>query len=350
MVHNSDGVNPYAAELASLLCRDGAPVTLVDAANSDSRPAAGVRWRRLLPKNFSHASPAAQVVALVRGLAATVAGSVLHGQVVLVAFTRFPAEDLVLAALAAAGRPVVLVVHNPVPREHESAPARFARRTLLTRALVVVIHAERLRGRLDTARRGPVVVCPHPPYLEVAPSGAADVVLDPTRSWVAFIGALRWDKGAGLLPEILAHVPEARRRGLGLVVCGRGSLPDAAWAAIRTSGVEVCDLTSAEPVPQDLLLEVLRHRPLVLAPYVAATQSGSVILALSLGCRVLAFDEGGIPDVLTADGLVPTGDVGAMGRAIGEGRGGTAVDEVPRWAEHAARSWTDVVQRAAASG
>lgn len=344
LVHNSDGINPYAAEIASSLRRRGLGTSLLDASNSENAPADGVSWLRRLPANFGNGSSVQQALSLLRGLTTTVRASVLEGRVVLVAFTRFPVEDLVLAALGALGRPVVLVVHNPVPREAESRPARAARRALLRSATTVVVHAERLRDRVDPIARGRVRVCPHPPYRQTVPQAEPGFVLDPSRRWVAFLGALRWDKGFDLVTEVLERVPAATRGELGLVVCGRGNLREDFRARLEALGVALADLTSPRPVPQEVLLDVLRNRPVVLAPYVAATQSGSVILALSTGCRVLAFDEGGIPDVLTPEGLVATGDVGAMAAAITADRAGTTRQPLQEWTDGAADAWADAVR------
>ena len=348
-VHNADGVNPYAGELASLLHRRGLHVTLVDARNSEHQPVDGVRWCRMLPENFGGGSRSQQLVRLLRGLAATLWAGLATRDVVLVAFTRFPLEDLVLACLAAVGRPVVVVVHNPVPRKAESRLARAARRALLARATAGVVHAERLRAAVDPLVADRVSVCPHPPYVQTAARHATTEPVAAGRRWLAFVGALRWDKGIDLVPEVLARVPEQERVRTGLVVCGMGRLPDEVWARLRSLGLEVRDLTSPEPVPEHVLLGVLRQRPTVLAPYVAATQSGSVILALTLGCRVLAFDEGGIPDVVASDGLVPTGDLDALAAAVAQGGGGGPVLETDVWAERAADAWASVVTRTASS-
>lgn len=348
-IHNADGVNPYAGELASLLHRRGLRVTLVDAHNSEHQPVEGVRWRRELPENFGGGSGRQQLAWLVRGLLTTLWAGLARREVVLVAFTRFPVEDLLLAALAAVGRPVVVVVHNPVPRKAESRVARGARRALLSKATRGVVHAERLRTAVDPLVADRVSVCPHPPYVQTATRRTSRQALSSGRRWVAFMGALRWDKGIDLVPEVLARVPEQDRLGLGLVVCGMGRLDDEVWARLRSLGLEVRDVTSPEPVPEHVLLGVLAERPTVLAPYVAATQSGSVILALTLGCGVLAFDEGGIPDVVTRDGLVPTADLDAMAAAVADGRAGHAVSDIDRWAEQAAEAWAGVVAGAATS-
>lgn len=351
IVYNTDGVNPYAAEVSALLARRGDPVTLIDTANSDHRPPAGVRWRRLLPANYDTASRARQVTRLLRGLGATLWAAVAHGDVVVVAWSRFALEDVAFAALATLGQPLIAIVHNPVPRHAESVVARRARRLLRRRASVLVVHADRLRSRLEMDALDRVVVCPHPPYRHTAATPTTrGPALSTDRRWVAFIGFLRPDKGVDLLPRILDRVPPAARARLGLVVCGQGELPAATWDQIRTLGVATCDMTSPTPVPEEALLTVLAQRPLIIAPYVAATQSGTVILALSMGCRVLAFDEGGIPDVLSAEGLVPTGDVDAMARAIADDRGGTSAVPVSEWSDQAATAWHRVVEGVAASG
>lgn len=348
VMHNTDGVNAYAAEVAAVLTRRGVAVTVVDAANSQHRPPAGVRWRRLLPDNFGSPPAPLQALRLLRGLAATVSCS-LRGHVLVVAFARFPLESLAFALLAVLGRPVITVLHNPVPRHQESTLTRWSRRAVLRRAAAVVVHAERLIADIPAiVRPARVAVCPHPPYLHTAPVPDAPPPAPGGRRWVAYVGTLRWDKGADLLPEVLAAVPEERRAELGVVVCGRGHLPEGSWERLAALGYATRDLTSEEPVPQELLLQVLAERPLVLAPYVAATQSGTVILALTMGCRVVAFDGGGIPDVLSPEGLVPSGDVDAMARAVAEDRGGTARVPLDRWEADTGDAWLRLLARVSA--
>jgi glycosyltransferase involved in cell wall biosynthesis/FMN phosphatase YigB (HAD superfamily) len=346
LVYNTDGVNPYATEISALLSARGAEVVLIDAASGEHRPPPAVRWRRCLPANFS-GSPAQQAVRLVRGLASTAWASLVRGHVVVVAFARFPVESLAFAALAALGRPVVVVLHNPVSRREESSFMGIARRLLLARAAAVVIHAERLRKAVERVAADRVLVCPHPPYHHTAvPDPGHGRPEEDGRRWVAFVGALRWDKGIELLPEVLERVPEDERERIGVVVCGMGTAPEGMFSRLRQLGYAVRDLTSSEPIPQEQLLGVLAPQPLVLAPYVAATQSGSVILALTMGCRVVAFDEGGIPDVLDADGLVPSGDLDAMAKAVAEDRGGRGVLEVDAWLEQATDCWFRTISEA----
>lgn len=348
-MHNTDGVNPYTAEIAALLADRGAAVTLVDARNGEHRPPPTVRWRRVLPANFGGESAPRQLVALVVGLLTSVSSSLWRRHVLVVTYTRFPVEDFAFATLSALGRPVVVVLHNPEPRVAESALRRRARAAMLRRAATVVVHAERLRQDVgpDVAPR--VAVCPHPPYLHSAPrpdAPATPGVTLPDRRWVAFVGTLRWDKGSDLLVEVLSLVPAPERARLGLVVCGRGNLPPGDWERLAALGIETRDLTSPDPVPQAQLLEVLAERPLVLAPYVAATQSGTVILALTTGCRVLAFDQGGIPDVLAPEGLVPTGDLQAFADALAAGRGGDGVLGLDEWAAVTGDAWWEALRAA----
>lgn len=348
LVYNTDGVNPYSTEIAALLADRGEDVELLDTVNGQHRPPEGVRWRRLLPANFGSDSPVRQVTHLARGLGAAVWAALARDRVIVVSFARFAIESAVFGALAALGRPVVVVLHNPVARRAESAAMGRARRFLLGRADSVVIHAERLRDQVERVAADRIVVCPHPPYhvtaMPEAPSQQPGVEVG--RRWVAFVGALRWDKGVELLLPILERVPEDERQRIGVLVCGMGSLPEGTWQRLDELGYATCDLTSASPVPQEQMLAAFAGQPVVLAPYVAATQSGSVILALTMGCRVVAFDEGGIPDVLSAEGLVPSGDLDAMARAITDDRGGHAVLPIDQWVEQAAESWGQVVSGA----
>jgi len=347
VVHSTDGVNPYAVEVAALLTRDAARhVVLVDAANSDHEPPAPVRWRRVLPANFVDAGRMSQGGHLLRGLGVTL-WAALRGHVVVVAWYRWSLEAFALAALGACGRPVVVVDHNPVPRFRESRVARTARRALLRRARVVVVHAERLRALVDPVASSKVVVCPHPPYTHSAPRTAEPAPeLDGDLHWLAFIGRMRRDKGVHLLPDVLARVPEERRRRLGLVLCGMGEVPRDVRQRLQELDVTVRELVTRDPIPEATLHAVLAARPLVLAPYVAATQSGSVILALSMGCRVLAFDKGGIPDVVAPEGLVPNNDLDAFAEALSTGRGGSSVLPAAEWVDRAAEAWSDAVRLA----
>lgn len=347
LVYNADGVNPYAAELASLLAGRERCVTLLDAANGSQAPAEQVRWRRVLPATYGAASRAGQAARLLRGTLLLLWRSGARADVVVVSWYRFTLEAVALAALAAARRPVLLVLHNPVSRVERSWLRRSADGVLERRARVVVVHSERLVRDVAPGVRDRVLVCPHPPYAQTsAASCAPALALDPERRWLAFVGNLRPDKGVGLVPDVLDLLSAAELARTGLVVCGAGVLPAGPWERLRRDGLAVVDLTADRPVPADVLLGVLRARPVVLAPYVAATQSGSVILALSLGCDVLAFDQGGLPDVVSDAGLVPTGDVAALAQAVREGRAGGPRQPLPAWSAHAAGSWSAAVATA----
>ena len=161
-LYNTDGVNPYSTEIAAMLESRGADVELLDAANGEHQPPPGVRWRPLLPANFGAATPATQLIRLVRGLV-TAVGAAVRGRVLLVTFYRFSVEALLFAVLASFGRPVVVVLHNPMPRVSESAALPIARRLLLRSAATVVVHSELLRGSVDRAVRDRAAVCPHRP-------------------------------------------------------------------------------------------------------------------------------------------------------------------------------------------
>ncbi len=343
VVHNSDGVNPYAAEIASLLTARGADVRLVDPVNSEHRPLPGVDRQRRLPANFG-ARRLPQALRLLCGLSLTIWSATVGRRVLLVAFSRFAVEDLAFAMVAALGRPVVYVVHNPEDRERRTRMSAAARTRLLSRAQTLVVHSAQLRPGLREADRDRAVVCPHPPYIHTSSTGQSPLPLTTERRWFAYIGALRKDKGAELVPEIFRRLPAAELGHIGIAICGRGALTPSDWNGLRSQGLEVLDLTSSVPVPQHVMLALLHSKPIVIAPYVAATQSGSVILALTLGCRVIAFDQGAIAEVLGEAGLVPTGDIQAFAAAVRDGRGGASVQPLQQWESDCADAWYHTVR------
>jgi glycosyltransferase involved in cell wall biosynthesis len=74
------------------------------------------------------------------------------------------------------------------------------------------------------------------------------------------------------------------------------------------------DLTNVARGPSERHLSdveiatVLTQSDLLIAPYRLVTASGTVVLALSWGPKVVAYDTGALSDVVARDGLVPVGD------------------------------------------
>ena len=322
LVYDVDGLNPYGRELAVLLAAHGVEARALTTVDAEWAPPG---TRRVLPANRSRPGRARQLAALLRGLWLTFV-ALRSGAVVVVVLTRGVLDETLLALLTFAGR-VVLVVHDPVPKQRRSAARRWSYRTLTRRAAGRVAHSAALAALVA----GPTSVCRHLPYRAwcadhdaVAP-GAGDTLL--------VLGHLRPDKGLDRLPAALAGVPGTR-----VVVCGKGPLDPALRAALAE--VAAVDDRSAEGFASDTdVAAALRAADVLVAPYRAVSQSGSVAMAVSAGLRVVAYDTGALatlPGVTT----VPDGDAAAFAAAVTTAlRAGPNDVDVNAWAAAAWAEW-----------
>jgi glycosyltransferase involved in cell wall biosynthesis len=165
------------------------------------------------------------------------------------------------------------------------------------------VHGETLRtaARDDPRAQGRVEVVAHPSYVRwrerfVAPVTAAA----PAVERVLVLGALRADKGRDDVPAVVAHLPA----GTEVVVVGRTAPPPTWAAAADAAQVSLRVVGGSGPVPDEVLGRELAAGGVLLAPYTGATQSGTVVLALTCGIPVLAYAAGELPALLTAESLV----------------------------------------------
>jgi glycosyltransferase involved in cell wall biosynthesis len=91
----------------------------------------------------------------------------------------------------------------------------------------------------------------------------------------------------------------------------------------------------------------LAQSDVLIAPYPLVSASGTVVLALSRGLRVVAYDTGALSDVVARDGLVPVGDEkGFADRimvTIGTGQGGPALG-LAAWREQSFNCWLSALR------
>ena len=322
LVYDVDGLNPYGRELAQLLRANGVPARALTTVDAEWQPPGSVA---VLPANRSRPGKARQLLALVRGLLVA-AAAVVRRETLVVVLTRSFLDEVVLALLAVVGR-VVVVVHDPVPKQPRPTLRRWSYGALVRRAGVRVAHSADLAALVP----GGAAVCRHLPYRAwcrdhdaVAP-GAPDTVL--------VLGHLRPDKGLDRLPDALRGVPGTR-----VVVCGKGPLDPALRAALAE--VATVDDRSAPGFATDAeVAAALRSSRVLVAPYRAVSQSGSVAMAVSAGLPVVAYDTGALgtlPGVVT----VPDGDAAAFAAAVASAlrAEGDAVD-VDGWAAAAWAEW-----------
>ena len=307
VLYDVDPVNPYGRELAAVLARDVPSVCLIGSralswcpANVELRPwlaaqrfassAMDVAWRRLT------------------GVMRAIGVLLTRRTVLVVVWSRDFWDSSWLALAAAATGRVVVIDHNPSPQRRHVGLKGWAERSLRRAAAVVVVHDAALSDRAHPA--APMVAA-HPAYLEwrqrFLPSSPARA-----SSRVLFLGALRPDKGVGEMPGVIAGLPV----GSEVRVAGPGTIPDEWHRAATSREIRIDHVGNGALVDDAALGRVLGEGGLVLAPYIAATQSGSVALAVTCGLPVLGYDVGGLRALLADEALVPAGSTAALADAV----------------------------------
>jgi glycosyltransferase involved in cell wall biosynthesis len=204
------------------------------------------------------------------------------------------------------GRPLVVTVHDvdrhlgaPVLSPSETA----VRRHVLRRAVLLVVHGERLQCALERRIDGTKVA--------VVPHGASPMVEPlpvPGRRSILFFGRLEPYKGLDVLVRAVRIV--TRARDVELVVAGSG--PEAAVARGH-DGVRLREGYVAEADVEALFASA----SLVVLPYVEASQSGVGLLAVARGIPVVVSDVGALPELVPVPSyVVPPGDADQLARAL----------------------------------
>lgn len=205
---------------------------------------------------------------------------------------------------AVAGRPLLLMVHDPRPHLGAAPrPLRLRAWQLLwrRRADCLLVHSEALAGLLGRGK--PVRVLPHGVEVDAV---AAPLPAEPA---LLLFGRLEAYKGVQVLLDAMEHV-WSRRPEVRLVVAGQGPELRAVPAGPR---VEVL----SGYVPEGDVGGLLARASLVVLPYLEASQSGVGLQALGRGVPVVVTDVGGLPD-LAADRsfVVPANDPPALAEAL----------------------------------
>jgi glycosyltransferase involved in cell wall biosynthesis len=146
-------------------------------------------------------------------------------------------------------------------------------------------------------------VVDHPPYYRWVDkyfSGSRAERPPSAKTWVLFLGALRNDKGLDHLDELIAGLDPER---FAVRIVGTGVLPQATESALRDSPIETDVVVSPEPVADREIARALAMSDVMLAPYVTATVSGTIILACTVGLPTLAYREGAIAEYLVDDAM-----------------------------------------------
>jgi D-inositol-3-phosphate glycosyltransferase len=228
--------------------------------------------------------------------------------------------------LARAGRAVRLVVfHNIDP--HEPIPGALGlARWLFSRCDGAIFHSRYVRDRAIAVGCGvPSAVVPVPLLVTGGPkTGRPPPELSVTRSRGAplFVcpGHLRSYKGLRSLAEAWRRVASATDARL--VVAGEWLASRSDLRALRALGPRV--VLIPRYLEEEELVWLLSNAEAVVLPYVSASQSGLLPMALRLARHVVLSDAGGLCEGLPSVGrtssvtVVPAGDLGALSGAIAE--------------------------------
>ncbi len=221
--------------------------------------------------------------------------------------------------------PVVTTVHDiqyhPGDRESRRVPRLFIKQ-FIRQADAVIVHGETLRAAaLDKlpVRQGALFVFPHPPLHHYARLAAQNQLVKKNDGLfrVLFFGRIYEYKGLKYLIEA-ALLAQPRLASLRIIIAGRGD--DLASGSLRIPSTETFDVRNRF-IPDAELAQLLTDADVVALPYIEASQSGVLMVALAFGLPVIATDIGEIGEVVRKTGagiLIPPHDSSALADAIRE--------------------------------
>lgn len=343
VIFDPDRGNPYGRELGALLASNFDVRVLVPV-DTEWVPG-GIKMHRILPAN-GPANLAHQIALQLCGLGMIARDALLRRSVLVVVLTRSWYDEFALALFATMGARLIVVAHDPVPKRPLPRLRQLSRRFLWRRASAVVSHSRQLAAEASRASGRHVHSVPHLPFTAyaawtraVAPDAKSDSCCR-----LLVLGHMREDKGLDRLPAILGLLPSAERSQLSVCFAGRGDCGKVAEA--------VAPLVTVTRAPADHFLtdgeiaQELATSDVLLAPYPVVSASGSVVLALCRGLRVVAYDTGALADVVAPTGLVPPGEERAFAEKIAAAAhtqcGGPA-RSIPEWKHESLEAWSRII-------
>lgn len=209
--------------------------------------------------------------------------------------------------------PTIVVYHNPVSNRANSKVESILQSTLVRHARCVLIHSHRYFAHIRSLN-GSTFVLPHPPYenWRQAHFRATHDEIEPTEKGVLFLGQVRQYKGAEDLPAIIQAFSQ-RRIKVRIVSFGRPALD--LWRRYEDFP-DVEFWVDSEPLSDERVADALRMSQLLIAPYVNATQSGTISLAFTVGVSTIAYESGAISDMLTTRSLTAPDPLSLVDRVI----------------------------------
>jgi glycosyltransferase involved in cell wall biosynthesis len=220
-------------------------------------------------------------------------------------------------------RPIVTTVHDvrfhPGDKQSRRVPRVFAT-ALIRQSDAVIVHGEALRT--IAVKELPVhaeQVYVMPLVSPQTPSSRSEPVKQPKPNdgvfRVLFFGRIFEYKGLRYLLEAMRLVNQ-RMKNVRLIIAGQGD--DISLYPDLVTGAPYLDVRNRF-VPRDEVEQLFVECDLLALPYVEASQSGPLMMAISFGLPVVATDVGEMPSVVrsAAMGLVvPPKDPLALADAI----------------------------------
>jgi len=344
LIYDSDGENPYGKELAALL-KPAIGVKPLMPVDTEWQPA-GISVVRVLPTNRP-SSKLAQSFRMLRGVAAIAHAGLIDRAAILIVMTKGWYDELSLALMAIFGARVVAFAHDPLPKWKISRLRHFSRKMMFKHAPVLLAHSEALAVQAAAVSGRPCKVAPHLPFVEyaawakaIAPEKKASA-----KRRLLLLGRMAPDKGLDRLPAIFALIPENKRKQLSLAFAGKGQCDEV--IAKMTQLVDVTRRPSDRLLSDVEIAEELAKSDVLIAPYRLVTASSTVVLALSMGLNVIAYDAGALADIVHADGLVQHGDeAGFAARictVIDQPCGGPA-RSIDAWKQATREAWLQAIR------
>ncbi len=218
---------------------------------------------------------------------------------------------------------IVFLCHNVVP--HEISPIdRLLSRVAFSAADSFLVQSEEDRDNLMKIKKRPRVTLNPLPLFDffekvgLSRDEAKRSIGYSDERLILFFGYIRPYKG---LKFLLEAMPEIRdKTGAGLLVVGEFYEPsDPYLDIVRESGAGEAVRFVDRYVGNEEVEAFFAASDLVVLPYITATQSGIVQIAISFDRPVIVTAVGGLPEVVSSGRtgfIVPPGDANAIAKAV----------------------------------
>jgi glycosyltransferase involved in cell wall biosynthesis len=220
---------------------------------------------------------------------------------------------------------VLFLCHNVVPHERSIVDRLLSRIAFSIAHSFIVQSREDMDDLLRMKKQSHAALNPHPLYDFFKRSGLGReeakraIGMDEERL-ILFFGYIRPYKGLKYLIEAMPEIRE--KTGAGLLVVGEFYEPIEPYLeSVREAGMDEVIRFVDRYVGNEEVEAFFTASDLVVLPYISATQSGIVQIAISFDRPVVVTGVGGLPEVVSKEKtgfIVPPADAGAIARAVVE--------------------------------